>query len=69
MIGKLNYLRVTHLDIAHSVGGVSQLMSSPTIDDWKVVEQILCYLIGIPRRGIVYGDHGHNRIECLLDTN
>ena len=29
---KLNYLTVTHLDIAHSISVVSQYMSSPTID-------------------------------------
>ena len=32
LLGKLNYLTVTHLDIAHSVGVVSQYMSSPTVD-------------------------------------
>ena len=46
LIGKLNYLIVTRLDIAHSVSVVSQYMSSPTIDHWATVEQILYYLKG-----------------------
>ena len=32
LVGKLNYLIVTCLDIAHSVGVVSQYMSSSTVD-------------------------------------
>ena len=32
LVGKLNYHRVTHPDIAHSISVVSQYMSSPTVD-------------------------------------
>jgi hypothetical protein len=69
LVGKLNYLRVTRPDIAYSVSVVSQYMSSPTVDHWKAVEQILCYLKGAPGRGIVYSDHGHNKIECYSDSD
>ena len=44
LVGNLNYLIVTHPDIAHSVSVVSQYMSSPTVDHWEFVKQILCYL-------------------------
>ena len=44
LVGKLNYLTVIRPDIAHLVIVVSQYMSSPTVDYWAVVEQILCYL-------------------------
>ena len=43
LVGKLNYLTVTRPDIVHSVSVVSQYMSSPTVDYWVAVEQILCY--------------------------
>ena len=65
LVGKLNYLIVTHLDITYSVSIVSQYMSFPTVDHWAAVEQILCYLKGAPRRGILYNNHGHNRLECF----
>ena len=66
LVGKLNYLTVTRPDIAHSVSIVSQYMSSPTLDHWSAVEQILCYLKGAPGRGILYINHVHNRVfhEC-----
>ena len=44
LVGKLNYLTVTRLDIAYYVSVVSQYMSSQTVDHRTAVEQILCYL-------------------------
>ena len=69
LVGKLNYLTVTRPNIAHSVSVVSQYMSSPTIDHWAAVEHILFYLKGAPGQGILYSNHGHNRIECFTDTD
>ena len=69
LVGKLNYLIVTRPDIAHSVSVVSQYMSSPTVDNWAAVEHILCYLKGAPGRGILYSNHGHNRVECFTDVD
>ena len=69
LVGKLNYLTVTCSDIAHPVGVVSQYMSSPTIDNWAAIEHILCYLKGAPGRGILYSNHGYNRVECFTDAD
>ena len=69
LVGKLNYLIVTRFDIAYSVSVVSQYMSSSTVDHWAAVEQILCCLKGAPRCGILYSNHGHNRLECLMDAD
>ena len=69
LVGKLNYLSVTRLDIAHSVSVVSQYMFAPTIDHWVAVEQILCYLKGALGCGILYSNHRHNRIECFSDVD
>ena len=69
LLGKLNYLIVTRPDIAYSISVVSQYMSSPTIDHWVAVEQILCYLKGALGRGILYSNHEHNRLECFTDAD
>ena len=44
-------------------------MSAPTIDHWAAIEQILCYLKGVSGRGILYSNHGHNRIKCFSDID
>ena len=69
LVMKLNYLIVTCSVIAHSVSVVSQYMSSPTVDNWVAVEHILCCLKGALRRGILYSNHGHNRVECFIDAD
>jgi len=38
LVGKLNYLIVTHPDIAYSNSVVSQFMSSPTVHHWAALE-------------------------------
>ena len=69
LVRKLNYLIVTRPNIAHSVSVVSQYMSSLTVDNWAVVGHILCYLKEAPRRGILYSNYGHNRVECFTDAD
>ena len=69
LVGKLNYLTVTRLDIVHSVSVVSQYMSAPTVDQWPAVEQILCYLKVASGHGVLYGNHWHNIIECFSDID
>ncbi|KAK3022770.1 hypothetical protein RJ639_046733 [Escallonia herrerae] len=44
LVGKLNYLTVTHPDIAYAVSIVSQFMSEPTVKYLAALKQILCYL-------------------------
>ena len=69
LVEKLNYLPLTRPNIAYFVTVVSQYMSSPIVDHWAAVEQILCYLKEAPRRGILFSNHGHNRFECFTDAD
>ena len=69
LVGKLNYFTVTRPNTAHSIGVVSQYMSSPIVDHWAAIEQILCYLKGALEHGILYSNHGHNRLECFTDVD
>ena len=69
LVGKLNYLTVTRPDIAYFVSIVSQFMSSPTVVHWEALGQILCYLKGVPGRGLFYSNYGHSNIECFSDAD
>ena len=69
LVGKLNYLSVTRPNIAYSISVVSQYMSSPIVDHWATVEQILCYLKGASGYDILYCNHGHNRLGCFTDAD
>ena len=69
LVGKLNYLTVTRLDIAYSVSVLSQYMSSSTVSHWAAVEHILCYLKEAPERVILYKMHGYTIIECFSDAD
>ncbi|XP_031285671.1 uncharacterized protein LOC116144359 [Pistacia vera] len=63
IVGKLNYLTIARPDIAVSVSVVSQFMSSLRTSYWDAVFHILKYLKEAPGRGILYSDHGHNKVE------
>ncbi|XP_031275449.1 uncharacterized protein LOC116133918 [Pistacia vera] len=65
IVGKLNYLTVTRPDIAFSVSVVSQFMSSPRTSHWDAVLHILKYLKGALGHGILYSDHGHNKVAVM----
>ena len=69
LVRKLNYLTVTHPDIAYSVSVLSQYMSSPTVSHWAVVEHIQCYLKEALECGMLYKKNGHTIIECFFYTN
>ena len=69
LASQLDYLIVTHPNIAYSVSVLSPYMSSPTVSHWAAVEHILCYLKEAPGRGILYKKHGHTRIECFSNAD
>ena len=66
LIGKLNYLTITRLDVTFSVSFLSQFMGAPTVGQWEALEHVLRYLKRSPGRGILYKNYGHTDIECFL---
>ena len=68
LVGKLNYLTVTHPDSTYSISVLSQYMSSSIVSHWAAVEHILCYLKEVSRCGILY-KYRHTRIKCFSDAN
>ncbi|GJR46556.1 retrovirus-related pol polyprotein from transposon TNT 1-94 [Tanacetum coccineum] len=69
VVGKLNYLTITRPDIAFPVSVVSQFLTAPRTSHWDAVTQIIGYLKGMSRLGILYANHGHHIAEGFTDAN
>ena len=46
LVGAVQYLTITHLNIAYAVNSVSQFLHAPSADHFFVVKRILCYIKG-----------------------
>nr|GEW55894.1 hypothetical protein [Tanacetum cinerariifolium] len=68
-VGKLNYLTITHPDIAFPVSVVSQFLTAPRTSHWDALTQILGYLKGTSRLGILYANHGHHIAKGFIDAD
>ena len=59
LVGKLNYLTITRLDIFFPVSVVSQFLQSPCDGYWVVAVRILHYVKGTRGQGVLYENKGH----------
>ena len=59
LVGKLNYLTITRLDISFPVSVVSQFLQSPYDSHWDAVVRILHYIKGTPGQRVLYENRGH----------
>ena len=62
LVGKLNYLTVSRLDISFSMSVVSQFMTSPCDINQEAVVRILRYIKSAPGKGLLFEDQGHEHI-------
>ncbi|KAJ9689323.1 hypothetical protein PVL29_014817 [Vitis rotundifolia] len=69
LVGKLNYLTITRLDISFPVSVVSQFLQSPCDNHWDAVIRILRYIKGTPGQGMLYEDRGHIQIVGYTDAD
>lgn len=68
IVGALQYLTITHLNIAFSVNQVCQFMRNPTNVHWVVVKRILHYLKHSYDHSLVYR-HGSLHVVAYSDAN
>ena len=52
LVGALQYLTLTRLDISFAVNKVCQFLHAPTTVHWSAVKQILRYIRGIVSLGL-----------------
>nr|GEW65943.1 hypothetical protein VITISV_030863 [Tanacetum cinerariifolium] len=69
VVRKLNYLTITHPNIAFPVSVVSQFLTAPRTSHWDAITQILGYLNGTLGLGILYSNHGHHIAEGFRDAD
>nr|KYP58908.1 hypothetical protein KK1_014330 [Cajanus cajan] len=69
LVGKLNYLTMTRLDISFPVSVVSQFLNSPCESHWHAVVRILRYIKRSLGKGLVYNNRGHIDIVGYSDAD
>ena len=69
LIGSLQYLQFTRLDIAFAVNKLSQFMHMPTEDHWQAAKRILRYLAGTPDHGIFFSANNKLVLQAYSDSD
>ncbi|XP_042939363.1 uncharacterized mitochondrial protein AtMg00810-like [Carya illinoinensis] len=69
IVGALQYLILTHLDLSYSVNFVSQFMHSPTEANYKMVKCILRYLKGTVDLGLHFSSHSTLDLYAFSDAD
>ena len=69
LIGSLQYLQFTRLDIAYAVNRLSQFMHKPTEDHWQAAKRILRYLAGTPTHGVFYSAKNNLVLRAYSDAD
>jgi hypothetical protein len=69
VVGSLQYLAFTRLDVAFAVGKVCQFMHKPTVDHWNVVKRILRYLKHTMEYGLLIQSHSIPSLQAFSDVD
>ncbi|CAA7049059.1 unnamed protein product [Microthlaspi erraticum] len=69
LVGSLQYLQFTRLDIAFAVNRLSQYMHCPTDAHWQATKRILRYLAGTPAHGIFFSSTNNLSLRAYSDVD
>ena len=69
LVGKLNSLTVTRLDIFFVVSMVSQFLNSPCEEHWNAVIRILKYIKSSLGKGLLYDSNSDTKVVCYSDAD
>ena len=69
LVGKLNYLTITHPYISFLVSVVSQFLQSPCDSHWDAVIRILWYIKSTLGQVVLYENRGHTQVVGYIDAD
>ncbi|XP_019230241.1 PREDICTED: uncharacterized protein LOC109211196 [Nicotiana attenuata] len=69
LVGKLNFLANTRLDIAYSVQHLSQFMKTPREPHLKAAFHVLRYLTNVPTLGIFFSNNPDCTVRAFCDSD
>ncbi|KAI3669008.1 hypothetical protein L6452_40227 [Arctium lappa] len=68
MVGALQYVTLSRLDITFAVNKVCQFMHSPTVNHWSAVKRILRYLHGTASHGLLISRSSSSVLHAYTDV-
>ncbi|XP_060183710.1 uncharacterized mitochondrial protein AtMg00810-like [Lycium barbarum] len=69
LVGSLNYLTITRIDISSAIQQVSQFMQAPCHLDLVVVRRIIRYVLGTSTRGLFFPSGSLIRLDAFSDSD
>ena len=69
VVGAQQYVTLNRLELSFSVSKVCQYMHKPQLTNWKVVNRIICYLIGIATKSLRFYSSASYSIIGFSDSN
>ena len=69
LVGKLNYLTITHPNISFAISVLSQCMKDPRLPHWEAIIRIMRYLKAHPGCYLLYKANGHLWVEAYTDAD
>ena len=69
LVGSLQYLSLTRLDISFAVNRLSQYMHKPTEDHWAALKRLLHYLAGTTSHGLLLRQDSPTTLHAFTDAD
>lgn len=69
IVGGLQYLSLTRLDISFAINRICQFMHSPKLSHWSVVKHVLRYLKGTINDGLVFRPQQKIQLHTYCDAD
>ncbi|XP_057953996.1 uncharacterized mitochondrial protein AtMg00810-like [Malania oleifera] len=69
LVGALQYLIITRLDITHAITAAGQYMHKPSVSHFQAIKRILRYVKGTLQFGLIFTPSSSQEILVYFDAN